>query len=115
MPIRSLNTGKNPVSNKNRSKIIFFLIFQNISIVESTPIQTTFPLLTAKDPDRKENGTIKEYRLINENNLKKFELIQKETLNGIILFLKLLQSLDREMISFYEIELNAKDSGTPFK
>lgn len=52
----------------------------------------------------------------NQNeDFEKFKLVKKETKNGINLFLNLCKPLDRENVSFYNLELIAKDGGKPSK
>ncbi|PAV87682.1 hypothetical protein WR25_07991 isoform D [Diploscapter pachys] len=96
------------VKDVNDNAPSFALPFQNLSLVETAPIGSSLPLLSATDPDFGLNGTITEYKIVNSNP-GPFELRRNEEL----LLLELTEPLDREQTQLYIFNISAKDGGDP--
>ncbi|XP_076467630.1 cadherin-related tumor suppressor-like [Babylonia areolata] len=67
-------------------------------------------IVTATDPDKGQNGTIVEYRIVSGNEDGKFSLTppSEET---PFLFIVTKDKLDRESKDFYQLNISAKDNG----
>ncbi|KAI1721185.1 cadherin domain-containing protein [Ditylenchus destructor] len=86
---------------------------QNVSISESAAVGTRFVLFSARDPDRGDNGTIINYKLVESQNRnkpsQKFAIVRQ----GAVIFLVLLDTVDREQCELYNLIVEVEDGGTP--
>lgn len=91
----------------------YSLCFQNISISESAAVGTRFVLFNARDPDRGDNGTVINYKLVESQNgdkpSQKFAIVRQ----GAVIFLELLDTVDREQCEEYNLIVEVEDGGTP--
>ncbi|XP_043925783.1 protocadherin alpha-C2-like [Protopterus annectens] len=82
----------------------------HLTIMESIPVGTVFPIRSASDPDVGSNG-VSIYRLSPNGH---FSLdIYNSTDGGFMVHLSLDKSLDREQKSFHRLFLTAIDGGEP--
>ncbi|WKX99935.1 hypothetical protein Q1695_014644 [Nippostrongylus brasiliensis] len=82
--------------------------FQNVSIIESSPVGTRISLLPATDHDRGPNGTVIEYGIDGDSD--QFQVVSP---SPELLYLETKQPLDRESRQFVVLNLTAKDGGQP--
>ena len=85
----------------------------SVSILESEPENSTYPIDPASDSDAAENGTI-DYSIISGNDAGNFQLGRNSTeCGGFDLCIITQGTLDREDVSVYELNISASDRGTP--
>ncbi|XP_031558160.1 protocadherin Fat 4-like [Actinia tenebrosa] len=82
-------------------------------VLETTAVGIEFPINTATDPDLGENGTI-DYTIVSGNNAGKFRLGTSPSIcTRSELCIVTNNSLDREDVDFYQLNISARDRGIP--
>ncbi|CAG2216475.1 PCDHD1 [Mytilus edulis] len=83
-----------------------------LNIPEDADINTTYPVLGAVDKDMGDNNSLLTYELLPDSGT--FGLKFDDSLSGNIeVSILLKQTVDREVLSRYQVYLVAKDGGTP--
>ncbi|TKR57673.1 hypothetical protein L596_030344 [Steinernema carpocapsae] len=97
------------VADVNDNAPTFPSAVQNLSIVESAAVGSRLVIQSAVDADDGKNGTITAYSISGESMQNLFRLVRQED----VLFLELMDELDREDRDLYVINVTAKDGGDP--
>lgn len=83
------------------------LMFQNISLIETSLVGKRISLPVAFDPDKADNGTISSYRLESSSDM--FAVASEDGAASLYLT----SQLDYEVQATHELHLLAFDSGQP--